>query len=291
MPNRLRPRPKRHGSNEVADKARSEAAAPAGAAGRGRAGDRSGRGADHRCRRAISPGVGLRCCAAPAPGARSSGPSRRFSPGSRVMAQRPPLLALADGGGTDDLVKVERAARFHSAGDPQPHARRSRRSSPKRQRLEAAALSARAELVRSRQELVGETRSSSLSCERRAIERSLAAGGQALSAGDVAIAAGEQVEAAARASRRAADPRARSQPRSPSEAPSPPRPLASCRPAAETAVRLCASRERAGHRGSRRRQRQRRPLARDHASRPPRGAPVSAPADGVVRFSGPFRDL
>ena len=112
--------------------------------------------------------------------------------GLAVMARRPPLLALADGGGTDDLVKVGVLL------DSTLPAIRSRTSAlsaqlAQGQELETAALSARSELVRSQEELA-KRRQQFAVLEKRAFEQSLAAGGKALRTGDVAIAAGEQIE-------------------------------------------------------------------------------------------------
>src|SRR6185503_16657230 len=72
--------------------------------------------------------------------------------GLAVMARRPPLLALADGGGTDDFVKV---GVLLDSTLPVIRARTRALSGQlsEAQRLEAAALSARAGLVRSRQAL------------------------------------------------------------------------------------------------------------------------------------------
>ena len=90
-------------------------------AGRRSAGDRGGRSADHRRRRAAPTRLGLRRRAPRAARGASSSRSRRSLAGLAMMAQRPPLLALADRGSTDELVKVRRAARFDLAGDPRPH--------------------------------------------------------------------------------------------------------------------------------------------------------------------------
>src|SRR4051812_25895372 len=112
--------------------------------------------------------------------------------GLAVMAQRPPLLALADGGRTDDLVKV---GVLLDSTLPAIRARTRALSDQlaQGQRLEESALSARAELVRSRENLAGR-RQQFAALEKRAIDQSLVAGGKALRTGDIAIAAGEQVE-------------------------------------------------------------------------------------------------
>jgi septal ring factor EnvC (AmiA/AmiB activator) len=206
--------------------------------------------------------------------------------GLAVMARRPPLLALADGGGTDELVKVGVLldstipvirARTHALSAQLTDA----------QRLEGAALSARAELVRSRQELAARMQQFA-ELEQRAVDRSLAAGGEALSTGDVAIAAGEEAErlrgeqssaASARelAAQLAAEDAAPARPAAPS-GPQPAAPFAYALPVSAPVVQGLGAVSDSGVR------------SRGISFASVRGTPVSAPADGVVRFSGPFRD-
>ncbi|MGE5563189.1 MAG: murein hydrolase activator EnvC family protein [Bacillota bacterium] len=207
--------------------------------------------------------------------------------GLAVMARRPPLLALADGGGTDDLVKVgvlldstlpviRRRTKALSAQLAQG------------QRLKAAALSARAELVRSREELAVK-RQQFAELEERAIDRSLAAGGQALQAGDVSIAASEEIQhlraeqstsrsareiAALLASEDAAPPR----PAAPTGSAAPRAPFAYNLPVSAPVVEGLGAVNDSGVR------------SRGVTFATARGAPVTAPAAGVVRYSGPFRD-
>jgi len=206
--------------------------------------------------------------------------------GLAVMARRPPLLALADGGGTDDFVKV---GVLLDSTLPVIRARTRALSGQlsEAQRLEAAALSARAGLVRSRQALAAK-REQFAALEQRAIDRSLAAGGAALSTGDVAIAAGEQVERLR--NERSGNQSARALAALlASEGPAPPRPFAPAGPPAKPpfAYTLSVSApvveglgavDESGVR------------SRGITFATIRGAPVSAPADGIVRFSGPFRD-
>lgn len=206
--------------------------------------------------------------------------------GLAVMARRPPLLVLADGGGTDDLVRVSvlldstlpviRSRTRVLSGQLEGE-----------QRLEAAALSARAELVRSRQEL-GSRREQFAELERQAYERSLAAGGQALSTGDVAIAAGEQIQqlrteqSSSRSARDNAILLA-------AEPPAPPRPVAAAGsamsppfayalPVSAPVIEGLGAVNDSGVR------------ARGIIFAAVRGTPVSAPAGGLVRYSGPFHD-
>ena len=206
--------------------------------------------------------------------------------GLAVMARRPPLLALADGGGTDDLVKV---GVLLDSTLPVIRGRTRALSAQlaRGQRLETAARSAHAELARSREELAGRRRQFA-ELERRAFEQSLAAGGQALRSGDVAIAAGEQLDrlrgeqsngasARALAAQLAAEDAAPPRPFAP--AGSKPRPpFAYALPVNAQVVEGLGAVNDSGVR------------SRGIAFATPRGFPVGAPADGVVRFSGPFRD-
>lgn len=206
--------------------------------------------------------------------------------GLAVMARRPPLLTLADGGSTDEYVKVSvlldstlPVIRSRTRGLSAQLARE--------QQLEATALSARAELVRSRQELASR-RQQFARLEQQAIGRSLAAGGEALTTGDVALAAGEQIEqlrgeqVSSRSDRALASLLA-------SEQPAPPRPVApaSAMPHPPFAYALPVSApvteglgavDDSGVR------------SRGTSFATSRGAPVTVPADGIVRFSGPFQN-
>ena len=206
--------------------------------------------------------------------------------GLAVMARRPPLLALADGQGSDDFVKV---SLLLDSTLPLIRARTRALSSQLTQaeRLEQSAVSARAELMRSREALAAR-RQQFAALEQRAVDRSLAAGGAALNTGDVAIAAGEEVErlrseqSNSRSARTLAADLA-------SEDPAPPRPFAPAgqEPKPPFAYALPVSApvlEGVGavnDNGVR---------SRGISFATARGTPVIAPADGVVRFSGPFRD-
>jgi septal ring factor EnvC (AmiA/AmiB activator) len=206
--------------------------------------------------------------------------------GLAVMANRPALLAVVDGGGADELVKV---GVLLDATLPIIKQRTKALSAQlaEGQRLETAARLARAELVRSQQELTNRRRQFA-QLEKSALEQSLAAGGKALSTGDVAIAAAEHIEqlrseeSSSRSAFQAADLLA-------AEDPAPSRPFAPSgmqqRPPfpyalpvkAEVLEGLGAVND-SGVRS--------RGIA--YATR--RGTPVNVPADGVVRFCGPFRD-
>ena len=150
--------------------------------------------------------------------------------GLAMMARRPPLLAFADEGGTDDLVKVRLLLDSTLPVIRQPHGRAVRASSPKASGSQRAALAARAELVRSRDELVGSRRQFAALEQQRTANGALASGGQALGAGDVAIAAGEDVERLRGAASQ--QPRlARSRRNSRPTEPAPPQPVRAGRPA------------------------------------------------------------
>jgi len=206
--------------------------------------------------------------------------------GLAVMARRPPLLAMADQGGVDELVKVRILL---DSTMPVIRARTAKLSSELSQgrRLEQAAAQARAELISSRQNLV-ERRQQFASLERKAVELAATTGTQALSAGDVAIAAAENVESL-RGSESSARAAAAVAAQLASGDPAPPRPLSAeggaLRPpfAYELAVAApvtegLGSVDESGVR------------SRGLTFASWRGAPVTAPASGRVRFSGPFRD-
>jgi len=155
------------------------------------------------------------------------------------------------------------------------------------QKLEQQALLARAELARSHQELA-QTRQRFAELQQQASEQSLAAGGQALRTGDVAIAAGEQIEhlRSEQSSNRSAMALASLLA---SEGPAPARPVGASGPQVRIpfAYRLPVSApvveglgavDDSGVR------------SRGITFATGRGAPVSAPADGTVRYAGPFRD-
>ena len=214
------------------------------------------------------------------------GPVSSLLAGLAISTQRPPLLALAEGGGTDELVKVGVLL------DSTLPVIRSRTRALSAQladekRLETAALSARGDLISSRRELVAK-RERFAELQQRAIEQSLAAGGQALSAGDVAIAAGEKVQqlrgeaSGSRSARELANLLAGEEPAPPRPfgptGPQPKPPFDYALPASAPVLEGLGSVNDSGVR------------SRGVSFGTARGSPVSAPADGTVRFSGPFRD-
>lgn len=206
--------------------------------------------------------------------------------GLATMARRPPLLALADRGSVDDLVRV---SVLLDTTFPIIRARTRALSAElaRGQQLEAAAFSARAQLEQSRQALsVKQQRFAEL--QRQAVERSIAAGGQALAIGDVAISANEQVQQlkGEQARQMAAANVAKLLEQQP---PAPPRPFSAEAPPALAPVGYVlpvnapvltglGSVDDSGVR------------SRGISFQTSRGAPVVAPAAGTVRYSGPFRD-
>jgi len=206
--------------------------------------------------------------------------------GLALMARRPPLLALADGGSTDDLVRVGVLL------DSTLPVIRSRTRAlsvqiSEGQRLERAAAFARADLLRSRQRLVAR-RQQFAQLEQRAVEQSIAVGGQALGTGDVAIAAAEQVERLrgqqtssqsdlALAALLAEQGPAPLRPFAPA-GPQPRPPFAYSLPVNAPVIEGLGAVNDSGVR------------SRGTLFATARGVPVAAPADGVVRYSGPFRN-
>ena len=205
--------------------------------------------------------------------------------GLATMAQRPPLLALADRGGTDELVQV-RLLLDSTLPVIRSRTRRLSGQLAEEQRLQQAALAARTELARSHDELI-DRRQRYAALEQKAVQRALASGGQALTASDLAMAAGESVEklrgeeAGTQSIRSVASRLAGEEPAPPSpfapEGAAPRPPFAYQLPAAAPVTEGVEAVNDSGVR------------ARGIALATYRGAPVAAPANGVVKFSGPFR--
>ena len=203
-----------------------------------------------------------------------------------VMGQRPPLVAIADRGSVDDLVKVRLLL---DSTMPVIRARTAALSAQLREseRLEQAATGAKAELLASRRDLVAK-RDRFAELERKAVAEANASGARALSVGDVALAAGEDVEklrsneAGSRAAAALAADLVRDEPAPARPAPPEPGDVAAPIPyqlpvAAEVTDGL-GSVNSSGVR------------SRGLTLATGRGVSVAAPAAGVVRFSGPFRD-
>ena len=206
--------------------------------------------------------------------------------GLATMAQRPPLLVLADRGGTDELVKVRLLL---DATLPVIRSRTTRLSAQlsEGQRLQQAAMDARSQLGKSRDELITR-RNRFASLERKALQQALSTGGQALGAGDVALSAAENVErlrgqqADTQSIRRVASQLAAEEasPLSPFAAEGGPAavPFAYRLPASAAVTEGLASVSDSGVR------------SRGLTLATYRGAAVVVPAAGVIRYSGPFKD-
>jgi septal ring factor EnvC (AmiA/AmiB activator) len=203
--------------------------------------------------------------------------------GLAMLGQRPPILALADRGGVDELVKTRILLK---ATMPVLRRRSSALAAQieRGQQMEQAAASARAALLAGRQGLVvRQQRFAAL--EQRALAATLASGGAALLAGDRAIAGRESLAELAAKGRGSAALVAELIAIGP--APARPGPTDGLKvgvpftydlPAEARVTRGLAEIDRGGVRS---------PglvLATEQ------GAQLRVPADGTLRFSGPFRD-
>lgn len=213
-------------------------------------------------------------------------PAASLLAGLATMARRPPLLALADHGSVDDLVEV---SILLDSTLPAIRARTRALSAElvRGRQLEAAALQARGELLQSRR-LLADRQQRFAALQRQAIDRSVASGSLALSAGDQAIAAGEQVEQLQSEQSRRMSSAAVAAVLA-GQAPAPPSPIAGNGrinavpfayrlPVSAPVVSGLGAVDDSGVR------------SRGIVFRTARGAPVIAPASGIVRYSGPFRD-
>jgi murein hydrolase activator len=219
--------------------------------------------------------------------AREQQPVASLLAGLAVMAQRPPLLALADRGGTDEFVKVRVLL---DATLPVIRQRTAALSSQVKQgeRLEQAVVLARNELAGSRRDLMARKQRFA-ALEQKALQTALASGSQALGVGDVALAAGENVDALQRgeansrgvraiAAVLAAEPAAPPRP-APPEGPLPRTPFIYELPVSAPVIDGLGSVNESGVR------------SRGITLQTGRGVEITAPAAGFVRFSGPFRDF
>jgi len=205
--------------------------------------------------------------------------------GLASMAERPPLLALADRGGIDELVKVRILL---DATLPVIRRRTADLSAELAQgsELKQSALAARDELIRGQKNLSAK-RAQFAALEQRAIERSLASGGRALGAGDAAIAAGEDVErlraseASNRDALRLAAGMAATDPAPPGPQQGKPVRVAPFAYQLPANARVTEGMGFVNDSGVQ---------ARGVTLATARGTPLSAPASGTVRFAGPYRD-
>ncbi|MEO7635232.1 MAG: peptidoglycan DD-metalloendopeptidase family protein [Sphingomicrobium sp.] len=213
-------------------------------------------------------------------------PAANLLAGLALMARQPPLLALADRGSADDLVRVRVLI---DATVPAIRARTARLSGQLAQgrRLAAAAISSRADLATSRRDLLAR-RTEFATLEQRALHRAAAAGGQSLSAGDAALSAGEDIarlrsgQSGARTANALAAMLAAEDP-----APARPVPAEGARPRAPFDYALPSSASVSEGLGAVSPSGVR---SRGLTLATARGSALTAPAAGTVRYAGPFRD-
>jgi septal ring factor EnvC (AmiA/AmiB activator) len=206
--------------------------------------------------------------------------------GLATMARRPPLLVLADRGGTDELVEV-RLLLDSTLPVIRSRTRKLSAQLAQGRHLQLAALAAKAELARSRNDIVTK-RQQYAALEQKALRQVLASSGQALGTSDVAMAAGESVErlrgeqAGSQSIRAVASQLTAEEPAPPSpfapEGGTVHLPFAYQLPAAAPVTEGLAAVNDSGVR------------SRGLALATLRGMPLTAPADGSVKFAGPFRD-
>jgi len=204
--------------------------------------------------------------------------------GLAMMGRRPPLLAIADGGSTDELVRVRILV---NSTLPVIRARTAGLSKQidAQSRLQQAAVAARADLQRSRVTLA-ERRQQFATLEAQALAAASASSGKALSAGDTALAAGETIESLSgdvQDARLAIGVAAMLA----GEAPAPPGPASSRSPGAPFAYILPSEAPVLVGLGSVSRSGVR---SRGVTLATGRGLPVRTPASGTIRYVGPYRD-
>lgn len=202
--------------------------------------------------------------------------------GLAMMGERPPILALADRGGVERLVRTRILL---DSTLPYVKSRSAALRSRVREgeRLEREAATARAALIAGR-DLLSRRQKAFAALEDRATRAAAAAGGLALAAGDRVLAGRDAIDAAdlanSHAARRMAAELLAEEPvgAGPARAIAPPSvtPFAFTLPAAAPVTRGMAEIDRGGVR------------SRGITLGTRRGAAVAVPADGVVRFAGPF---
>jgi septal ring factor EnvC (AmiA/AmiB activator) len=206
--------------------------------------------------------------------------------GIAVMGQRPPLLALADRGSTDEFVKIRILL---DSTLPVIRQRTAALSAELKQGelLQQQAVAARAEMSRSREQLFAR-RQQFAALEKKATLAAAATASQALNAEDMALAEGEDVEGLQRMEANSRDVRAlataltamdAAPPRPvPPEGAAPKMPFGYAMPADAPVIDGLGSVNESGIR------------SRGLTLGTGRGVEVNAPAAGTVRFSGPYRD-
>ena len=203
-----------------------------------------------------------------------------------LMARQPPLLAVADPGSADELVKLRVLL---NSTLPVIRAKTASLSAELRRgkELEAAAGKAKQDLVSSRDNLALR-RQRFAALEQQALRAASGAEGEALGAGDIALATGESIEQLRGSeSSRASAQRLASQLAALDPAPARPGagqgamsvvPFAYALPVNAPVSDGLGTVSPSGIR------------SRGVTFRTGRGVPVSAPAPGTIQFSGPFRD-
>ena len=211
-------------------------------------------------------------------------PASALLGGLAVMAQRPPLLAIAGGAGTDEMVRVRilldstlpvirrRTAALASEVD-------------RVRQMEARLTQAREQLAAARADLQQRQRDFA-ALEAEALRSETGLRGQALTAGDIALSTSEDVErmaseaAQSRSARALASELAElgSAPLRPDGSTAAAPPLAYRLPVSAPVVEGFGAVNDSGVR------------SRGITLATRRGVAVAAPAAGIVRFAGPFRD-
>lgn len=214
-------------------------------------------------------------------------PASSLLAGLATMARRPPLFALAQQGGVDEIVRT-RILLDSTLPVIRNRAAALSADLARLERLSAASRSRRAAL-RSSIAALADRRRAYAAIERRALELAAAAGGAALEAGDEALAAGESLERLQSAESVAARTRAAALEIARGAAiPARPgaadgrlsgAPFAYRLPAAHPVTQGLGTVDSDGVR------------SRGLTLATPRGALLVAPASGTVRFAGPFRGL
>lgn len=206
--------------------------------------------------------------------------------GLAIMAQRPPLLVLADNRGADELVRVKLLL-----DSTLPAIRRKtaalRDGLERSEQLRVAAVAARSRLARSRTALISR-RVEFAKLEQRSLAQALEVQGQELGASDSAIAAGERVTQIESVVSNGVSIRHIAAGFAASD-PAPQRPFAGARALASpsfsyrlpSAAPVSEGLGAISDSGVR---------SRGLSLATARGTPLIAPAGGIVRFAGPYRD-
>ncbi|HXH52598.1 MAG TPA: M23 family metallopeptidase [Sphingomicrobium sp.] len=205
--------------------------------------------------------------------------------GLAAMAQRPPLLAVVDSSTVDELVRVQLLI---EATMPVIRSRTAALSAEleESRRLERGARQARSRLVRSREELA-ERRRDFEALESEVLRHAERTGAEALAESDLAIGGGEEAERLAREVSSAGGA-ARLAAELAELGPAPARPIpaeSAATPPPIDYVLPSSAAVREGHAALGSTGIRSRGVRLDTR----RGEAIAAPADGIIRFAGPFR--